>query len=187
MTARADAAQETRAALLDAGLEIAEEHGLSGMSVNRVVAVAGVAKGTFYVHFPDRDAFLSAMHQRFHEQAGKAVVAAMAQHPPGRARLQAGMTAYFEVCLVSRGVRALVLEARNTPGVAADVAARNAAFAGMAQPDLLAMGWPDARAAAGLVVAMSAELSMAEMAAGQRDERGREVLWALLTRLDLNA
>jgi hypothetical protein len=58
---------------------------------------------------------------------------------------------------------------------------------GLAEPDLLAMGWPDARAAAGLVVAMSAELSMAEMAAGRRDDRGREVLWALLARLDLNA
>ncbi|MFC1410845.1 TetR/AcrR family transcriptional regulator [Streptacidiphilus sp. N1-12] len=187
MTARAAAALETRAALLDAGLEIAEQHGLSGMSVNRVVAVAGVAKGTFYVHFPDRDAFLSAMHQRFHEQAGQAVAAAYAQHPPGRIRMQAGMTAYFEVCLSNRGVKALVLEARNTPGVAADVAARNAAFAALAEPDLLAMGWTEARTAANLVVAMSAELAMAEMAAEQRDERGRQVLWDLLSRLDLNA
>jgi AcrR family transcriptional regulator len=187
MTARAAAALETRAALLDAGLEIAEEHGLSGMSVNRVVTVAGVAKGTFYVHFQDRDAFLSAMHQRFHEQAGRAVGAALEQHPPGRMRLQAGMTAYFEVCLGNRGVKALVLEARNTPGVAADVAARNTAFAALAEPDLLAMGWPEARAAARLVIAMGAELAMDEMAVGKRDERGREALWALLARLDLNA
>ena len=187
MTARAAAALETRAALLDAGLEIAEEHGLSGMSVNRVVTVAGVAKGTFYVHFPDRDAFLSALHQRFHEQAGRAVAAALAQHPPGRIRLQAGMTAYFEVCLGNRGVKALVLEARNTPGVAAEVAARNTAFAALAEPDLLAMGWPEAQATARLVIAMSAELAMDEMAAGKRDERGREALWALLARLDLNA
>jgi TetR/AcrR family transcriptional regulator, transcriptional repressor for nem operon len=187
MTARATAALETRAALLDAGLEIAERHGLSGMSVNRVVTAAGVAKGTFYVHFPDRDAFLSAMHQRFHEQTGRAVAAALAQHPPGRIRLQAGMTAYFEVCLGNRGVKALVLEARNTPGVAAEVAARNAAFATLAEPDLLAMGWTEARNAARLVVAMCAELAMAELAAEKPDERGRQVLWDLLSRLDLSA
>ncbi|MBC3839656.1 helix-turn-helix transcriptional regulator [Streptacidiphilus sp. 4-A2] len=187
MTARAAAALETRAALLDAGLEIAELHGLSGMSVNRVVAVAGVAKGTFYVHFPDRDAFLSALHQRFHEQAGGAVAAALTRHQPGRIRLQSAMTAYFEVCLGNRGVKALVLEARNTPGVAAEVDARNEAFAALAEPDLLAMGWAEAHTAARLVVAMCAELAMAELATGERDDRGRQVLWALLTRLDLNA
>jgi len=184
MTARAAAALETRSALLDAGLEIAEQYGLSGMSVNRVVSVAGVAKGTFYVHFADRDAFLNAMHQRFHEQTGEAVAAALAQHPPGRIRLQAGMTAYFEACLSNHGVKALVLEARNTPGVAMDVADRNAAVAAVAEPDLLAMGWTEPHTAARLVVAMCAEQSMAEMATGQRDERGRQVLWDLLARLD---
>ena len=185
MTTRADAAQETRAALLDAGLRIAEEHGLSGMSVNRVVAVAGVAKGTFYVHFPDRDAFLSALHERFHEGTKRAVGAALAEHPPGRARLSAGMTAYFETCLRNQGVRALLLEARNAPGVGDEVAARNAAFAVIAEPDLRAMGWTEARHAARLVLAMSAELAMAEMAEGRRDEAARQVLWDLLERLDL--
>ena len=185
MTTRADAAQETRAALLDAGLRIAEEHGLSGMSVNRVVAVAGVAKGTFYVHFPDRDAFLSALHERFHEGTKRAVGAALAAHPPGRARLSAGMTAYFETCLRNQGVRALLLEARNAPGVGDEVAARNAAFAVIAEPDLRAMGWTEARHAARLVLAMSAELAMAEMAVGERNEAARQVLWDLLERLDL--
>ena len=75
----------------------------------------------------------------------------------------------------------------NTPGVAADVADRNAAFAAVAEPDLLAMGWAEPRTAARLVVAMSAELAMAEMATGQRDERARQVLWDLLARLDQSA
>jgi TetR/AcrR family transcriptional repressor of nem operon len=185
MTTRAAAAEETRAALLDAGLRIAEEHGLAGMSVNRVVAVAGVAKGTFYVHFADRDAFLSALHERFHEGTKHVVAAAFADHPPGRARLRAGMTAFFETCLRNQGVRALLLEARNTPSVGAEVAARNAAFAVIAEPDLLAMGWTEARQAARLVLAMSAELAMAEMAAGECDEAARQVLWELLERLDL--
>ena len=41
----------TRDALLDAGTRVAERHGLAGLSVNRVVAEAGVAKGTFYVQY----------------------------------------------------------------------------------------------------------------------------------------
>jgi AcrR family transcriptional regulator len=187
MTARATAALETRAALLDAGLEIAEEHGLSGMSVNRVVAAAGVAKGTFYVHFADRDGFLSALHQRFHERVGEAVAAARADLPPGRERLQRGIEAYFEVCLHNRGVRALLLEARNSPGVAPEVAARNAEFVALGEPDLRAMGWAEARVAARLVIAMAAELAMAELASGARDEIGREVLWDLVERMDLGA
>lgn len=186
MTTRAAAAQETRAALLDAGLRIAEEHGLAGMSVNRVVDEAGVAKGTFYVHFTDRDAFLGALHERFHERTKHAIGTAMAGHPPGRARLRAGMTAYFETCLRNMGVRALLLEARNSRAVGADMAARSEALAAVAELDLRAMGWTEGRRAARLVLAMSAELAMAEMAAGERDEAARQVLWDLLERLDLS-
>jgi TetR/AcrR family transcriptional regulator, transcriptional repressor for nem operon len=184
MTARAAAALETRKTLLDAGLEIAEHHGLTGMSVNRVVAAAGVAKGTFYVHFPDRGAFLSALHQRFHDLVTEAVNAAMGAAPPGRARLQRGMEAYLDVCLQYNGVKALLLEARNDPAVSGEVAARTAVFAAQAEPDLLAMGWPEAQPAARLVVAMSAELSLVELTSGRRDPTGRRVLWQLLERLD---
>jgi len=186
MTTRAAAAQETRAALLDAGLRIADEHGLAGMRVNRVVAVAGVAKGTFYVHFADRDAFLSALHERFHERTKRAIGAAMAEHSPGRARLRAAMSAYFETCLRNMDVRALLLEARNSRAVGADMAARSEAFAAVAELDLRAMGWTEGRRAARLVLAMSAELAMAEMAAGRRDEAARQTLWDLLERLDLS-
>jgi len=184
MTARAAAALETHKALLDAGLEIAESHGLAGMSVNRVVAAAGVAKGTFYVHFPDRVAFLSALHERFHALATEAVGAAMAPHPPGRIRLQKGMEAYLDVCLQHNGVKALLLEARNDPSVEGEVAARTAMFAARAEPDLRAMGWAEAEQAARLVVAMSAELSLVELTSGACDPTGRRVLGELLERLD---
>jgi TetR/AcrR family transcriptional regulator, transcriptional repressor for nem operon len=186
MTARAEAALETREALLDAGLQVAEEHGLSGMSVNRVVAAAGLAKGTFYVHFADRDAFLNALHRRYTDQSAAAVATALTGHPPGWRRLRRMIEAYFESSMSHRGVKALVLEARNTPGVAAKVGARNAAFTQLAEPDLAAMGWPDPHAAARLVVAMAGELMMAEMTAGRPDRAGRTALWTALERMDLN-
>ena len=186
MTSRADAALLTRAALLDAGLDIAEQHGLAAMSVNRVVAAAGVAKGTFYVHFADRGAFLNALHERFHQEVAGAVAAAMATAPPGRVRLQRGMETYLDACLQHNGVKALLLEARNDPTVAGRVAARTSLFAKQAEPDLLAMGWPDAEPAARLVIAMSAELSLVETATGTSDPSGRAVLWQLLARIDLS-
>ena len=185
MTARAQAAQETRSALIEAGLEIAEQHGLAGMSVNRVVAAAGVAKGTFYVHFPDRAAFLSALHQRFRDTVNAALAAAVDGLPPGRAHLQRSMEGYLDVCLEYRGVKALLLEARNNSGVAMDAAARTAEFVALAEPDLRAMGWPDASATARLVIAMGSELALGELLSGVRDAEGRRILWQLLDRLDL--
>ena len=69
---------QTRQGLLDAGASLVEEHGLAGLSVNMVVARAGVAKGTFYVHFKDRSAFVDAMHERFHASVQEAMAEAIA-------------------------------------------------------------------------------------------------------------
>lgn len=49
------------------------------------------------------------------------------------------------------------------------------------------MGWTEPKTAARLVVAMAAEVMMAEMAAGHADEAGRTALWAVLKRMDLTA
>ncbi|HEY3873636.1 MAG TPA: TetR/AcrR family transcriptional regulator [Actinocrinis sp.] len=186
MTARADAAQETRRALLDAGLETAEHYGLSGMSVNRVVAAAGVAKGTFYVHFPDRAAFLSALHKRFRDKIGEAMQAAISDLPPGRAHLQRRMETYLDFCIRHQGVKALLHEARIATGVSMDVAARTAEFVALAEPDVRAMGWPDAPATARLVIAMASELALGEELSGGPDAAGRKALWRVLDRLDLS-
>jgi AcrR family transcriptional regulator len=39
---------------MDAAVSVAEQEGLAGLTVARITAAAGHAKGTFYVHFPDR-------------------------------------------------------------------------------------------------------------------------------------
>lgn len=106
------AGARTRDALLDAGTVIAERHGLGGLSVNQVVAEAGVAKGTFYVHFDDRDAFVDALHARFHARVQEAVARAVDGVPPGAERLLRAAEAYLDLCLADRGVKALTLEAR---------------------------------------------------------------------------
>src|SRR6516165_12163080 len=100
----------TRDALLDAGVAVADAHGLAGLSVNRVVAAAGVAKGTFYVHFHDRAAFVDALHERFHDRVQEAVAAATAGVPPGAERILRAAEAYLDVSLANRAVKALALE-----------------------------------------------------------------------------
>src|ERR1017187_7130490 len=123
---RMSGALQTREALLDAGAALAEEHGLAGVSVNMVVARAGVAKGTFYVHFKDRAAFVDAMHARFHAWVQAAVDQAVAGLPPGARRLSRASEAYLDVSLANRGVKALSLEARSDPAAPDSLAARRA-------------------------------------------------------------
>jgi TetR/AcrR family transcriptional repressor of nem operon len=167
-TAPRSSAAQTRRALLEAGLAVAERHGLAGLSVNRVVAEAGVAKGTFYVHFPDRAAFVDALHEGFHGRVREAVAAATDQVPPGAERIVAAAEAYLDVCLSDRTVKALALEARSDPDLAAPMLERHDRFAATAVPSLEAMGWPDASSAAQLVAAMTAEIAVRELEAGRR-------------------
>src|SRR5437773_1229323 len=57
-----------REALLDAGATLADELGLGQLSVNRIIATAGVAKGSFFHHFGDRAGFFVELHRRFHDR-----------------------------------------------------------------------------------------------------------------------
>jgi TetR/AcrR family transcriptional repressor of nem operon len=173
---RAPGAARTREALLDAGAALAEEHGLAGASVNMVVARAGVAKGTFYVHFKDRAAFVDAMHARFHERVGAIIDEAIAGLPPGAERLFRGAEAYLDVSLANRGVKALSLEARSDPAAQGPMEARRERLAAAGVADLEAMGWDDAPAAAQLLAAMTREISALEFDAGHQLPAPRRAL-----------
>ncbi len=176
MSATTTTTHRTRELLLDAGVTVAEEQGLAGLSVNRVVAQAGVAKGTFYVHFPDRDAFIDALHERFHDRVRDAAAAATDGVPPGAERIMCGVEAYLDVCLDDRAVKALALEARSDPSLMASMAARHDRFAEASVRSFKAMGWPDANAAAQLLAAMTAEIAIRELDAGRRLPGARRAL-----------
>jgi TetR/AcrR family transcriptional regulator, transcriptional repressor for nem operon len=166
----------THEALLDAGVAVAERDGLAGLSVNRVVAQAGVAKGTFYVHFADRQAFVDALHARFHDRVEREAAAATAGMAPGAECIARAVDAYLDVCLSDRAVKALALEARSEGTLTAAMAARHERFVARAVPSLKAMGWPDTRAAAQLLAAMTSEIAVRELDAGRRLPAARRAL-----------
>jgi TetR/AcrR family transcriptional repressor of nem operon len=168
--------QRTRAQLLDAGVAVAGQEGLAGLSVNRVVAEAGVAKGTFYVHFADREAFVDALHARFHERVEQAVAKATAGTEPGAERLLKGIEVYLDVCLEDRAVKALALEARTEAALTASMSARHERAAAATIPSLKAMGWSDPKAASLLLAAMTAEIAILELDAGRRQPGARRAL-----------
>ncbi|MHB8242177.1 MAG: TetR/AcrR family transcriptional regulator [Solirubrobacteraceae bacterium] len=169
-------AHRTYELLLDAGVAVAERDGLAGLSVNRVVVEARVAKGTFYVHFATREAFVDAIHARFHDRVLEAVADATAGTKPGAERIVSGVEAYLDVCLADRAIKALSLEARTDTALTTSISARHERFSASAVPSFKAMGWPDARAAAQLLAAMTSEIAIRELEAGRKVPGARRAL-----------
>jgi AcrR family transcriptional regulator len=122
---RADDQHPTRLELLDAAVALAEQDGLSALSVARITVAAGHAKGTFYVHFPDRAAFLVALHRRFHDAVFSQIIEATGADTPGPERARRRVLAFLDGCRALPGVRALLLDARTEPSVVAEVGRRN--------------------------------------------------------------
>lgn len=165
---RQENAARTRALLLDAGVRLAKTTGLAGLSVNRIVEEAGVSKGAFFHHFPDRASYLLVLHRDFHDRILAEARAVLDEVPPGAERLLLATRTYLDACLRERGVRALLLEARAEPVTAAEVRARNSQNAAICEADFVAMGWEHPYAAAQLWVGMSAEAALLEFDAGQQ-------------------
>ena len=159
----------TRLLLLDAGLRLAGRAGLSQMSVEAVTAEAGVAKGTYYVHFRDRSDFLLQLYRRWDAQLTLAMRNAVAGRDPGLERLLAAMNAYLDTVLATRAVRAILLAARSEPTIAKAVEAAIHDSAGFSRRDFEALGHPNPAASARLFVAMTVEAALAETETGEPD------------------
>lgn len=172
--------RRTREALLQAGETVAERDGLAGLSVAAVAAQAGVAKGTFYLYFEDRQTFIDALHQRFHAQLSEAVSLAVAAFPPGRELLLAATEAYLDVCLRNRAVKALLFEARAQGAMTSAMEAREALFARLAEPSMRALEMTPARICARLLAALSAEAALIELEAGHRVAGARRAIRRML-------
>ena len=82
----AASAGQTRAAILDATIEVIARHSLSGTTVERVAVAAGVAPGTVILHFKRKEALLietlGHLAQEF-DQARRAALAGAAHDPVG--------------------------------------------------------------------------------------------------------
>ncbi len=161
---------------MDAASELFEKHGLAAVTIDALVERAGVAKGTFYVHFDDRQAFLREVHRDLHQRLADAIAAACESLPAGLERLDRGIEAYLDGCLAERGRKALLFDARSETALSEDVARQNDSFSRRVAADLRAARHPQPLAAARLVVAMAAETAFHEMRSGKRDAALRSAL-----------
>ncbi len=171
-----------RTALLDAGQRLLSTEDLARISVNAIVAEAGMAKGSFYQHWRGRSEYVRTLHARFHDQLVESIEAAIADQPPGRDRLKLGMNTYLDGCLAEPATKALLVQSRTEAGLSDLVAARNDSAAALIIPDLVLLGWTPAEPIAALLVAAVAEIALVELDGGHRDDALRGGLLRLATR-----
>ncbi len=102
-------------AILDAADAVFLEMGFAAATTNHVAARAGTSIGSLYRFFPDKDAILVALAERY---AARMQAIAVTVTPDPRGRTIAGMVAHgidtFNAFLVANpGFRTLIDEARN--------------------------------------------------------------------------
>ena len=171
---RADDNHPTRIEILNAAIELAERGGLRLLSIAEVTAAAGHAKGTFYVHFRDRTALLVALHRWFHDTVFATVIDRTAEDRPGPQRARQRLLAFLDACRELPGVRALLLDARTEPAIAAEVDERNRQAAQVLAADLTATAHPNETAR--ILVLAAADIAGRESTRGRRLTAAREAL-----------
>jgi AcrR family transcriptional regulator len=69
--------KETVNVILEASARILESEGLRGFNTNSVAAKAGVSVGSLYQYFPNKDAILLALIERFEDATQEAILQAL--------------------------------------------------------------------------------------------------------------
>lgn len=167
--------------MVNAGYPIAQTVGLTGLSVNAVVAGAGVAKGTFYVHFKSREDYLLALHADFHEGLKRRIGQAVSAQSPGPEWLRAAALAYLDGCLSAQAPTALLVEARAEPTIGTEVRKRGAELALLGRSSFEAMGWPSPETCAVLFGMLISDAALMEVTRG-RSDTVRDALLSFVTR-----
>src|SRR5262245_12310227 len=114
--------QQTLERLLEAAEELLSERGPDGFTVQEVARRAGSSVGSFYSRFPDKEALLRCLFQRFYEQATATIDAALApdrwQEVPARELIASAMAFLVRTCRDKRQlILALTVRAVKDPGL----------------------------------------------------------------------
>lgn len=101
-------AARTRKALLDAGFDLLADRPIDAIAIDEVVARAGVAKGSFFNHFTDKQGFAHAIGAAVRIELEERVGTANDGVADPVARLAGGMRVAVEFALTDRK-RAIVM------------------------------------------------------------------------------
>jgi AcrR family transcriptional regulator len=110
-TRRAQYAEQTRTALLDAAATAFALDGFAATSIAQIASAARVTKGAVYHHFPDKQHLFAAVLHQYNDAAQQQVYDAIGEHPrdPWQAAL-AGLEATLDVCMDPIAARLIYIE-----------------------------------------------------------------------------
>lgn len=134
--------QAKEAAILEAAKAVFTERGYHGTTVRAVAARAGVATGTVYLYFPNKEALFLALMDRLTSLILEAIVSARFRETGVIAKLKASITASMEVFARNRDLARIVLiqAAGAKPEFEERLAQVHASFAGFVEEDLREAG-----------------------------------------------
>lgn len=169
--------------LLDAGQALAESSSLAGIAISDVTAKAGLAKGTFYVHFAGRNDYLIALFSDVCAHIEERVVAAARLREPGLPRLTAGITELLEACIQTPGARTLLVESRHDPVLGPEAASALVRVGAAIEAELEHAGWQSLVPESALLIGLAVgDLLAMEAREGHRLARMRAALMQMLRR-----
>jgi AcrR family transcriptional regulator len=117
---RQQRSRDTLHRLLDAAEALLNERVLDEITVSDIVSRAGSSVGSFYARFPCKEALVTELLRRYHEDAEREIAALPGDDPwkgldlEGRARVLVERVVH--VCRRRRGLLRLRLQRRITPG-----------------------------------------------------------------------
>ncbi|MYL28452.1 TetR family transcriptional regulator [Halobacillus halophilus] len=86
-----------RSTILETSLQLFDQHGFHGVTVNQIVAASGTSKGGFYHHFQSKDELLFVIHDTFITYVLKEAGAANVIHTSPTAKVQAVIHSFVKV------------------------------------------------------------------------------------------
>lgn len=111
----------TRDAICQAGLRLFAQHPVDSVSIDRVVAEAGVSKGSFYNHFLDRDELVQAVVGAIRAQLNGAVVEVNRGEQDAAWRMARAVSLFFRYAVDAPDAAAALVRIHGTePSVQAD-------------------------------------------------------------------
>ncbi len=89
----------TRSTLIDSAIDVFSEKGIEEASVHEITAIAGLANGTFYNHFKDKDELALASSEAIALEIAKALDGRMSDLDRGVSRVVVASWAFLRITL----------------------------------------------------------------------------------------
>ena len=115
-TRRAEQAEGTRAALIDAARPLFAERGYADVGTEEIVAAARVTRGALYYHFEDKRDLFRAVYAVVDRELVEGVARVAVAEPDPWIRLMAGCDAFLDACIDPALQRIVFLDAPSVLG-----------------------------------------------------------------------